>query len=171
MSSIDTIRERHLVADRDYPEGVDHWQTHLDRRVLLAEVRRLSGPTISGSWTSERHAAAKARCDAAAPGPWRGDLRAGGVKYGVWASDGTRVLTVDHKNARYGFLTSDDDDPEGLCDEGNELFVLAAREDLPDALAAIEARDEEIERLGALVAGLEDELIAAYTPGPKGGAS
>jgi len=107
------------------------------------------------NWTSERHAAAKARCEAATDGPWGWDFGS------LFGHNAETLLEAD---------TLFDPEREDLD------FIAAAREDLPDALTAIEARDAEIERLRAngwhsVADDLPDvgAVVMVWLPGAEGG--
>jgi len=84
-------------------------------------------------------------------GPWRGDRFDGTVKYAILAGDEADpvvVLTVDHKNATYGFGCCDDGFSNLSANgDGDELLTLAAPDlaaDLIDARATIDALTAEL---------------------------
>ena len=94
-------------------------------------------------WTTERHAAVKARCDAATPGPWA-HMRQN--KEGRDVSRGTVRPEADDMPALAECCSQTTKLGErGAYDwESNAAFIAEARADLPDALA-------EIERLGNIL--------------------
>lgn len=85
----------------------------------------------------ERLEEIRARCEAATPGPWRGDRHDGSIKYAMYGADDTAVLTVDHKDATSGFL--------GDRCVADEEFVLHSRADVSWLLAEIERLRSELE--------------------------
>jgi len=87
----------------------------------------------------KRLAEIEARCNAATPGPWKGDCRDGFVKYAVYGSDGTLVLRVDHKNYESGFI--------GECSVEDESFVLHAPTDVPALVAEVRRLRVELDEL------------------------
>ena len=82
-------------------------------------------------WTPERHEAAKARCDAASPGPWSN------IYYEARCQ---MVSAVTQGRIRRRVANTSGN----LDGEANATFIAEARTDLPDALA-------EIERLGNIL--------------------
>lgn len=84
------------------------------------------------------------------PGPWRGDRNDGTIKYTVRGSDGRIVLTVDHKNGRYGFVVGDNYDEGhdigGEHDADESLFLAAPdlHRELTEAVGEIERLREEL---------------------------
>jgi hypothetical protein len=89
----------------------------------------------------DRRAAAKQRCDDASPGPWLATRPR--LNWRVRLSDGTYIL----ETGSCGVRTASD-----------AKFIEAARTDLPDALAELDAKEAEVARLTARVAELEAEL-------------
>lgn len=88
------------------------------------------------NWSPDRQQAVQARCDKATKGPWH--------------SPGFNEVHTDHD--RGVFVGKDDfgDDDcvvADYCTDDNADFIAHARQDLPDALAVIAAKDAEIARL------------------------
>ena len=84
-------------------------------------------------WTTERHAAVKARCDAATPGPWA-VRKFRGMTVSV-AGDGVPVVSLNWDES--GDIALE-------LSAANATFIAEVRADLPDAMA-------EIERLGNIL--------------------
>ena len=95
------------------------------------------------TWTPERHAEVKARCEAATDGPWKLVMDYEQLGEGPFAESYSFISSIDA-------LPIDPTD----WDDVDFVFISYARTDLPDALA-------EIERLQERVARLEDDLAAA----------
>lgn len=111
------------------------------RGALLGADRGGEGGPMSSKreWTSERHAAAKARCARATVGPWK-----------WWTSNSHRRLTAE--DCQDGGVAYGTKQKDGCGDivigEHDMAFIEEARVDLPDAL-------EEIERLRGRLANVE----------------
>ena len=73
----------------------------------------------------------------ATPGPWRGDMHDGGVKYAVLGADGLAVIRCDHKNGGSGFVTD--------AGEADAALVIETVNTLPDLLSALRRMDEALE--------------------------
>jgi hypothetical protein len=96
------------------------------------------------AWTKERLAEAKARCDAATPGPWgwtpgSGDAEDADECACVQSTDGSMEIEAGDKEPSFS-------------GDADAAFIAYARTDLPDALAEIERGWAEIERLRAELA-------------------
>jgi hypothetical protein len=102
----------------------------------------------------------KALCDAATPGPWYEKERRYATAPTILADvPGFALATWTRNIAKVMF-----DEVHGSADPdvfNNARFIAAARTLLPRALATIEARDAEIERLRAENAQLR-ELLAGF---------
>lgn len=98
-------------------------------------------------WTAERHAAAKARCDAASKGPWtRCGANDGNCRCGiVWGHDPIMVASVPYHEDEVGGPIAEE--PQRLA---NWRFIEEARVDLPDALREIDRLKADLLLLGAL---------------------
>lgn len=96
------------------------------KRVIPAIVPT---PDHLRTWTSDRHAAAKARCEATTPGEWEAD-----------ASDSVSVWVGDCNRCAVAEFVHHDSDKE---------FIAAAHADLPAALAEIERLHKRIKELEA----------------------
>jgi hypothetical protein len=83
------------------------------------------------TWTPERHAQAKARCEAAADGPWDVDSPFSDSPYVVAVTDPADALS------NYAIVAK-------LQETNDANFIAHARTDLPDALAEIERLQKEI---------------------------
>lgn len=79
--------------------------------------------------------AARARCDAATPGPWKWETT--NDYHALVQVGGLNILDVDGYEGEGGY--------EG--DVPDEDFIAHARTDLPAALDELDAKDAEIERL------------------------
>lgn len=111
------------------------------------------------NFNDERIAQAKARCEAATEGPWEAmedDAIAANVTRTHLPNGGARVsatwiANVDMEN-RHDYT----DELESATAECDKLFIAHARQDLPDAIA-------EIEALRARVAELDGALREAVS--------
>lgn len=135
-------------------------------------------------WTPERHAAARARCEAATPGPWEANHRENKVVRQAWVTlpgcPGQPLCQCrwhpEHTSGHWG---------DTFDADANADFIAHARTDLPEALAEIDdlsvalayyraecaEKDAELSRLTAQLAAA-DALAAAAgawhdaVPGP-----
>lgn len=102
--------------------------------------------------TPEERQAARARCEAATPGPWEKYDQNDGMEMVFGA------LWCIANDAYMNPPDEDSDDPWEAVDimiatgiEADADFIAAARTDLPAALDALDAKDAEIERLRKLL--------------------
>jgi hypothetical protein len=104
---------------------------------------------VSADWTDERHAAARARCEAATPGPWIA-MPDGGAYEGMvvaWAGGDDNGIDA---------ICADPELDDRLYDRA---FIAASRADLPAALDEIERLRAE-QRLGTVHSGRQPDGTA-----------
>ena len=96
------------------------------------------------TWTKERHAEARARCEAATKGPWITGEHIGEPRALCRADDPTMsLLGVDRDGLAIVYT-------ETRAQSAKDAALIAhARADLPDALAEIERLTAEVARLAA----------------------
>lgn len=132
------LHGRAVVTVEGHDAALEHLQRHLDavHKVPAEAIERLTAEMMD-DWTTE----ARARCEAATPGPWDDVISSWHVRT---LREGVDFICemVDADDGTSGPFGN-----PGPQTSANKAFIAAARADLPRALAVVEAAD-------ALVAAL-----------------
>ena len=110
------------------------------------------------TWTKERHAEARARCEAATKGPWITGEHIGEPRALCRADDPTMsLLGVDRDGLAIVYT-------ETRAQSAKDAALIAhARADLPDALAEIERLRGQLEGIQGIAATSDDMMVTINT--------